>query len=43
MQGKKEKREGLLVARPNYKKAYMTLKNPVSSAIDMPFSEPKGS
>ncbi|KAK9187962.1 hypothetical protein WN944_019361 [Citrus x changshan-huyou] len=43
MQGKKEKREDLLVARPNYKKTYMTLKKSVSSAIGMPFSEPKGS
>lgn len=30
MQGKKKKRGGLLIAKPDYKKAYVTLKNPLS-------------
>nr|GMC57178.1 ribosomal protein L23 family protein [Ipomoea batatas] len=30
MDGKKKKRGGLLIAKPDYKKAYVTLKNPLS-------------
>ncbi|GKV11168.1 hypothetical protein SLEP1_g22442 [Rubroshorea leprosula] len=30
MEGKKKKRGGHLIARPKYKKAYVTLKNPLS-------------
>ncbi|XVF61631.1 hypothetical protein PTKIN_Ptkin08bG0145900 [Pterospermum kingtungense] len=30
MEGKKKKRGGLLIARPDYKKAYVTLRNPLS-------------
>ncbi|KAK7306017.1 hypothetical protein VNO77_43931 [Canavalia gladiata] len=30
MEGKKKKRGGLLIAKPDYKKAYVTLKNPLS-------------
>ncbi|KAL9417221.1 hypothetical protein AB3S75_040242 [Citrus x aurantiifolia] len=42
-QGMKKRRECCLVTGPNYKKAYRTLKKPVSFAFDMPFSEPMGS
>ncbi|XP_021646701.2 uncharacterized protein LOC110639896 [Hevea brasiliensis] len=35
MQGKKKRRGGRIVARPNYKKAYVTLKNPLSVAADL--------
>ncbi|CAB4283818.1 unnamed protein product [Prunus armeniaca] len=35
MEGKKKKRGGLLFARPNYKKAYVTLKNPLSLSQDL--------
>ncbi|XP_044490684.1 50S ribosomal protein L23-like [Mangifera indica] len=34
MQGKKKRRNGRLVVKPNYKKAYITLKNPISIASD---------
>ncbi|KAK8627027.1 hypothetical protein V6N13_134656 [Hibiscus sabdariffa] len=34
MQGKKKRRGGHLIARPNYKKAYVTLKNPFAFASD---------
>ncbi|KAK8562742.1 hypothetical protein V6N13_018693 [Hibiscus sabdariffa] len=34
MQGKKKRRGGHLIARPNYKKAYVTLKNPFVFASD---------
>jgi large subunit ribosomal protein L23 len=30
MDGKKKKRGGILIAKPDYKKAYVTLKNPLS-------------
>lgn len=35
MQGKKKMRGGRLIARPDYKKAYVTLKNPSSFSPDM--------
>lgn len=35
MEGKKKKRGGLLIARPDYKKAYVTLKNPLSISEDL--------
>lgn len=35
MQGKKKQGGGRLVARPNYKKAYVTLKNPLSIAHNL--------
>ncbi|EXB29447.1 50S ribosomal protein L23 [Morus notabilis] len=35
MEGKKKKRGGLLMARPDYKKAYVTLKNPLSISPDL--------
>ncbi|XP_057970544.1 uncharacterized protein LOC131159549 isoform X2 [Malania oleifera] len=34
MEGKKKKRGGLLLAKPDYKKAYVTLKNPLSISPD---------
>lgn len=35
MLGKKKKRGGLLTAKPDYKKAYVTLKNPLSISPDL--------
>ncbi|OIT02495.1 PREDICTED: uncharacterized protein LOC109227196 [Nicotiana attenuata] len=35
MDGKKKKRGGLLIAKPDYKKAYVTLKNPLSISTDL--------
>ncbi|XP_059298681.1 uncharacterized protein LOC132051560 [Lycium ferocissimum] len=35
MDGKKKKRGGLLIAKPDYKKAYVTLKNPLSISRDL--------
>ncbi|KZV45302.1 hypothetical protein F511_04040 [Dorcoceras hygrometricum] len=35
MLGKKKKRGGLLIARPDYKKAYVTLKSPLSISPDL--------
>lgn len=35
MEGKKKKRGGLLIAKPDYKKAYVTLKNPLSLSQDL--------
>ncbi|KAL6583108.1 hypothetical protein OROMI_005186 [Orobanche minor] len=35
MDGKKKKRGGLLIARPDYKKAYVTLRNPLSINPDL--------
>ncbi|XP_047158662.1 uncharacterized protein LOC124829237 [Vigna umbellata] len=35
MEGKKKKRGGLLIAKPDYKKAYATLKNPLSISPDL--------
>ncbi|KAL3631368.1 hypothetical protein CASFOL_024352 [Castilleja foliolosa] len=35
MDGKKKKRGGLLIARPDYKKAYVTLRNPLSLNPDL--------
>lgn len=35
MEGKKKKRGGLLVAKPDYKKAYITLRNPLSISPDL--------
>ncbi|KAL6337815.1 hypothetical protein AAG906_002280 [Vitis piasezkii] len=35
MEGKKKKRGGLLIAKPDYKKAYITLKNPLSISPDL--------
>ncbi|KAL2521548.1 Ribosomal protein L23/L15e family protein [Forsythia ovata] len=35
MEGKKKKRGGLLIAKPDYKKAYVTLKNPLSMNPDL--------
>lgn len=35
MEGKKKKRGGLLIARPDYKKAYVTLKTPLSISEDL--------
>ncbi|KAI3441144.1 uncharacterized protein J3R85_002825 [Psidium guajava] len=35
MEGKKKKRGGLLVAKPDYKKAYVTLKSPLSVSRDL--------
>ncbi|KAJ4716895.1 50S ribosomal protein L23 [Melia azedarach] len=34
MQGKKKRRGGRLISRPNYKKAYVTLKKPISSHLE---------
>lgn len=35
MDGKKKKRGGLLVAKPDYKKAYVTLRNPLSISPEL--------
>ncbi|CAI9753166.1 unnamed protein product [Fraxinus pennsylvanica] len=35
MEGKKKKRGGFLIAKPDYKKAYVTLKNPLSINPDL--------
>ncbi|KAF8411468.1 hypothetical protein HHK36_004019 [Tetracentron sinense] len=35
MEGKKKKRGGILFAKPDYKKAYVTLKNPLSISPDL--------
>ncbi|XP_022136442.1 uncharacterized protein LOC111008152 [Momordica charantia] len=35
MEGKKKKRGGLLIAKPDYKKAYVTLRNPLSISPDV--------
>lgn len=35
MEGKKRKWGGLLIAKPDYKKAYVTLKNPLSLSPDL--------
>lgn len=35
MDGKKKKRGGLLVAKPDYKKAYITLRSPLSLSRDL--------
>ncbi|KAM0976172.1 hypothetical protein PS2_018775 [Malus domestica] len=35
MEGKKKKRSGLLIAKPDYKKAYVTLKGPLSLSQDL--------
>lgn len=35
MDGKKKKRGGMLIAKPDYKKAYVTLKNPLSISSDV--------
>ncbi|KAK2655764.1 hypothetical protein Ddye_008816 [Dipteronia dyeriana] len=35
MEGKKKKRGGLLIAKPDYKKAYVTLKSPLSLSSDL--------
>ncbi|XP_038702067.1 uncharacterized protein LOC119998742 isoform X2 [Tripterygium wilfordii] len=35
MEGKKKKRGGLLIAKPDYKKAYVTLRNPLSLSQDL--------
>ena len=35
MEGKKKKRGGILIAKPDYKKAYVTLRNPLSISQDM--------
>ncbi|XP_037493836.1 uncharacterized protein LOC105648393 isoform X1 [Jatropha curcas] len=35
MEGKKKKRGGILLAKPDYKKAYVTLKNPLSVSPDL--------
>ncbi|KAM7513617.1 hypothetical protein LguiA_003200 [Lonicera macranthoides] len=35
MDGKKKKRGGLLIAKPDYKKAYVTLRNPLSLSPDL--------
>ncbi|PON47682.1 Ribosomal protein [Parasponia andersonii] len=35
MEGKKKKRGGLLIAKPDYKKAYVTLKNPLSISPEL--------
>lgn len=35
MDGKKKKRGGILIAKPDYKKAYVTLKNPLSVDPDL--------
>ncbi|KAF5960507.1 hypothetical protein HYC85_001716 [Camellia sinensis] len=35
MEGKKKKRGGLLVAKPDYKKAYVTLRSPLSISQDL--------
>ncbi|XP_058096794.1 uncharacterized protein LOC131242272 [Magnolia sinica] len=35
MEGKKKKRGGILIAKPDYKKAYVTLKSPLSISPDL--------
>jgi len=35
MEGKKKKRGGILLAKPDYKKAYVTLKTPLSFSPDL--------
>ncbi|WVY90875.1 hypothetical protein V8G54_036389 [Vigna mungo] len=35
MEGRKRKRGGFLIAKPDYKKAYVTLKNPLSLSPDL--------
>lgn len=35
MEGKKKKRGGLLIAKPDYKKAYVTLRNPLSISPEL--------
>ncbi|KAL5753533.1 hypothetical protein ACOSP7_021753 [Xanthoceras sorbifolium] len=35
MEGKKKKRGGLLIAKPDYKKAYVTLRSPLSLSSDL--------
>lgn len=35
MEGKKKKRGGILLAKPDYKKAYVTLKHPLSISPDL--------
>eukprot|EP00262_Sarcandra_glabra_P018749 TRINITY_DN6850_c0_g1_i1.p1 TRINITY_DN6850_c0_g1~~TRINITY_DN6850_c0_g1_i1.p1 ORF type:complete len:106 (+),score=27.15 TRINITY_DN6850_c0_g1_i1:305-622(+) len=35
MEGKKKRRGGILIAKPDYKKAYVTLKNPLSLSSDL--------
>lgn len=35
MEGKKKKRGGILIANPDYKKAYVTLKTPLSISRDV--------
>ncbi|XP_017245012.1 uncharacterized protein LOC108216694 isoform X1 [Daucus carota subsp. sativus] len=35
MDGKKKKRGGILIAKPDYKKAYVTLRNPLSISPDL--------
>lgn len=35
IEGKKKKRDWLLIAKPDYKKAYVTLKNPLSISPDL--------
>ena len=35
MDGKRKKRGGLLIAKPDYKKAYVTLRNPLSINPDL--------
>ncbi|XP_052729955.1 LOW QUALITY PROTEIN: uncharacterized protein LOC108329440 [Vigna angularis] len=35
MEGKKKKRGGLFIAKPDYKKAYVTLQNPLSISRDL--------
>ncbi|KAL7606478.1 uncharacterized protein LOC111876628 [Lactuca sativa] len=35
MDGKKKKRGGVLIAKPDYKKAYVTLRNPLSISPDL--------
>nr|XP_043617246.1 uncharacterized protein LOC122589069 [Erigeron canadensis] len=35
MDGKRKKRGGLLIAKPDYKKAYVTLRNPLSISPDL--------
>ncbi|KAJ9177600.1 hypothetical protein P3X46_012803 [Hevea brasiliensis] len=35
MEGKKKKIRGLLIAKPDYKKAYVTLRNPLSISPDL--------
>ncbi|KOM46836.1 hypothetical protein LR48_Vigan07g054000 [Vigna angularis] len=41
MEGKKKKRGGLLIAKPDYKKAYVTLKNPEEDPEEDPVEDPE--